>query len=335
MPIPMKQNMKIGAHLLRQKLKGRKYYPFIVEIEPLFACNLSCPGCGKIQHPTDILRKRLSVADVVNAVEESDAPMVSIAGGEPLLHPQIAEMVEALVKRKIYVYLCTNAVILLRRLDKFTPSEYFSFVVHMDGLKERHDEAVAREGVFDTAVEAILEAKRRGFRVTTNSTFFNTDSPKTVRNLLDFLNDELQVDAMMISPAYAYTKAPDQEHFLGVEQTRQLFREAFSDGKRKRWRLNHSPLFLDFLEGKRDFQCTAWGIPSYSVLGWQRPCYLMSDGYVSSYKELVETTDWSKYGRGKDPRCANCMAHCGYEPSAVIASMGSLRESLRALVSTH
>ncbi len=334
MPIPMKQNMRIGAHLLRQRLKGRKYYPFIVEIEPLFACNLSCPGCGKIQHPTDILRKRLSVDDVVHAVEESDAPMVSIAGGEPLLHPQIAEMVEALVTRKVYVYLCTNAVLLRRRLDKFTPSEYFSFVVHMDGLKERHDEAVAREGVFETAVEAIREAKRRGFRVTTNSTFFNTDSPKTVRDLLDFLNDELEVDAMMISPAYAYSKAPDQEHFLGVEQTRQLFREAFA-GKRKKWRLNHSPLFLDFLEGKRDFQCTAWGIPSYSVLGWQRPCYLMSDGYVSSYKELVETTDWSKYGRGKDPRCANCMAHCGYEPSAVIASMGSLRESLRALVSTH
>jgi hopanoid biosynthesis associated radical SAM protein HpnH len=334
MPIPLKQNMKIGAHLLRQKLKGRKYYPFIVEIEPLFACNLACPGCGKIQHPTDILRKRLSVDDVVNAVEESDAPMVSIAGGEPLLHPQIAEMVEALVKRKVYVYLCTNAVLLMRRLEKFTPSEYFSFVVHMDGLRERHDAAVDREGVFDTAVEAIREAKRRGFRVTTNSTFFNTDSPKTVRDLLDFLNDDLRVDAMMISPAYAYEKAPDQEHFLGVEQTRKLFRDAF-DGKRKKWRLNHSPLFLDFLEGKKDFQCTAWGIPSYSVLGWQRPCYLMSDGYVSSYKELVETTDWSKYGRGKDPRCANCMAHCGYEPSAVIASMGSLRESLRALVNTH
>jgi len=334
MPIPLKQNVRIGAHLFRQRLKGRKYYPFIVEIEPLFTCNLACPGCGKIQHPTEILRKRLSVDDVVNAVEESDAPMVSIAGGEPLLHPQIAEMVEALVKRKVYVYLCTNAVLLKRRLDKFTPSEFFSFVVHMDGLRERHDAAVDREGVFDTAVEAIKEAKARGFRVTTNSTFFNTDSPKTVRDLLDFLNDDLGVDAMMISPAYAYEKAPDQEHFLGVEQTRALFKEAFS-GKRKKWRLNHSPLFLDFLEGKRDFECTPWGIPSYSVLGWQRPCYLMADGYVSSYKELVETTDWSKYGRGKDPRCANCMAHCGYEPSAVIASMGSLRESLRAMVNTH
>jgi hopanoid biosynthesis associated radical SAM protein HpnH len=334
MPIPLKQNVRIGAHLFRQRLKRRTHYPFIVEIEPLFTCNLSCPGCGKIQHPTDILRKRLSVEDVVNAVKESDAPMVSIAGGEPLLHPQIAEMVEALVQRKVYVYLCTNAVLLKRRLDKFTPSEFFSFVVHMDGLRERHDAAVDREGVFDTAVEAIREAKARGFRVTTNSTFFNTDSPKTVRDLLDFLNDDLGVDAMMISPAYAYEKAPDQEHFLGVEQTRDLFKQAF-EGRRKKWRLNHSPLFLDFLEGKRDFQCTPWGIPSYSVLGWQRPCYLMADSYASSYKELIETTDWSKYGRGKDPRCSNCMAHCGYEPSAVIASMGSLRESLRAVVSTH
>ena len=322
MPIPLRQNLRIGSHLLRQRLKGNKYYPFIVEIEPLFACNLSCPGCGKIQHPTDILRKRLSVEDVVGAVEESGTPMVSIAGGEPLLHPDIDAIVAELIRRKIYVYLCTNAVLLRRRLDQFTPSHYFSWVVHIDGLGERHDAAVDREGVFDEAVAAIREAKAKGFRVTTNSTFFNTDSPKTVRDVLDFLNDDLKVDAMMISPAYAYEKAPDQEHFLGVEQTQALFREAFA-GKRKKWRLNHSPLFLDFLEGKAEFGCTAWGIPSYSVLGWQRPCYLMADGYAQSYKELVETTDWDAYGRGKDPRCANCMAHCGYEPTAVIATMGA------------
>ena len=335
MPIPVRQNVRVGTHLLRQRLSGRKYYPFIVEIEPLFACNLSCPGCGKIQHPTDILRKRLSVEDVVGAVEESGTPMVSIAGGEPLLHPDMDRMVAALVERKVYVYLCTNAVLLRRRLDRFTPSRYFSWVVHVDGLRERHDEAVDRQGVFDEAVAAIRDAKGRGFRVTTNSTFFNTDTPKTVRDVLDFLNDDVGVDAMMISPAYAYQKAPDQEHFLGVEQTRRLFRDAFSEGRRKRWRLNHSPLFLDFLEGRRDFSCTAWGIPSYSVLGWQRPCYLMADGYASSYKELVETTDWGSYGRGKDPRSANCMAHCGYEPSAVMATTRSMRQSLRALVSTH
>jgi len=335
MPIPLRQNIRVGAHLLRQRMKGVKYYPFIVEIEPLFVCNLSCPGCGKIQHPTDILRKRLSVEDIVNAVEESGTPMVSIAGGEPLLHPDIATIVKELTKRKVYVYLCTNAVLLRRRLERFEPSHFFSWVIHMDGLRERHDEAVDREGVFDEAVAAIKEAQARGFRVTTNSTFFNTDSPKTVRDLLDFLNDDLKVDAMMISPAYAYEKAPDQEHFLGVEQTRQMFSDAFADKRRKKWRLNHSPLFLDFLEGKVEFSCTAWGIPSYSVLGWQRPCYLMSDGYASSYKELIETTDWDAYGRGKDPRCANCMAHCGYEPSAVIASLDSLRQSLRALISTH
>jgi hopanoid biosynthesis associated radical SAM protein HpnH len=334
MPIPLRQNMKIGSHLLRQRIKGTQHYPFIVEIEPLFACNLSCPGCGKIQHPTDILRKRLSLEDIVGAVEESGTPMVSIAGGEPLLHPDMERIVAELVKRKVYVYLCTNAVLLRRRMDKFTPSRFFSWVVHIDGLRERHDKAVDREGVFDEAVAAIRQAKERGFRVTTNSTFFNTDSPKTVRDVLDFLNDDLKVDAMMISPAYAYEKAPDQEHFLGVEQTHKLFRDAFA-GKRKKWRLNHSPLFLDFLEGQTEFACTAWGVPSYSVLGWQRPCYLMADGYASSYRELVETTDWDAYGRGKDPRCANCMAHCGYEPSSVIATMGSLKESMRALVNTH
>ncbi|HXA30881.1 MAG TPA: adenosyl-hopene transferase HpnH [Acidimicrobiales bacterium] len=334
MPIPLRQNMKIGSHLIRQKLKGAKHYPFIVEIEPLFACNLSCPGCGKIQHPTDILRKRLSLEDILEAVRESGTPMVSIAGGEPLLHPDMERIVAELIRRKIYVYLCTNGVLLRRRLDRYKPSHFFSWVVHVDGLKERHDLAVDREGVFDEAVAAIREAKEKGFRVTTNSTFFNTDSPKTVRDVLDFLNDDLKVDAMMISPAYAYEKAPDQEHFLGVEQTRNLFREAFA-GKRKGWRLNHSPLFLDFLEGKQEFACTAWGIPSYSVLGWQRPCYLMADGYATSYKELIETTDWDSYGRGKDERCNNCMAHCGYEPTSVIASMDSLREGLRALVSTH
>jgi hopanoid biosynthesis associated radical SAM protein HpnH len=335
MSIPLRQNLRVGSYFLRQRLKGATHYPFIVEVEPLFACNLSCPGCGKIQHPTETLRKRLSVEDVVSAVEECGTPMVSIAGGEPLLHPDIATIVAELVRRKVYVYLCTNAVLLARRLDRFQPSRFFSWVVHVDGLRERHDAAVDREGVFDDVVAAVRLAKQRGFRVTTNSTFFNTDSPQTVRDVLDFLNDDLGVDAMMISPAYAYEKAPDQEHFLGVEQTRRLFAEAFGEKRRKRWRLNHSPLFLDFLEGKKDFSCTAWGIPSYSVLGWQRPCYLMADGYASSYRELIDTTDWDAYGRGKDPRCANCMAHCGYEPTAVIATIGSLRQSLRALVSTN
>ncbi len=331
MSISLKQRTRVGMYMLSNKLRRRKKYPLIVELEPLFACNLECPGCGKIQYPTEILRKRLSVEEAVGAIEECGAPMVSIAGGEPLLHPQIAEIVEQLVKRKKYVYLCTNGVLMSRKLDKFKPSKYFSWAVHIDGLRERHDLAVAREGVFDKAIEAIREAKSRGFRVTTNSTFFNTDTPETVRSVLDFLNDELEVDSMMISPGYAYEKAPDQEGFLPVDQTQKLFQESFKGGRRRKWRLNHSPLFLDFLEGNRDFECTPWGIPSYSVFGWQRPCYLMSDGYAETYEELIATTDWEAYGRGKDERCANCMAHCGYEPSAVFATLGSLKESLRAL----
>src|SRR5271154_219914 len=331
MSIPIRQNLRMASYLLRQRLAGNDKYPLIVELEPLYVCNLACPGCGKIQYPTEILRRRVSPEDAFAAIEESGAPMVSIAGGEPLLHPQIKEIVEGLIKRKRFVYLCTNAVLLRRKMDRFKPSPYFSWVVHLDGLKERHDLAVDRDGVFEEAVAAIKEAKSRGFRVTTNSTFFSNDSPKTIRDVLDFLNDDLKVDAMMISPAYAYQKAPDQDHFLGVKQTNELFRSAFADGKRKHRRLNHTPLFLDFLEGKVDYQCTAWGIPSNSLLGWQKPCYLMADGNEGTYKELIETTDWDAYGRGKDPRCANCMAHCGYEPSAVLATMGSLRQSLRAM----
>ncbi|MCY4631225.1 MAG: adenosyl-hopene transferase HpnH [bacterium] len=332
MGIPLRQAARVGAYMFANKVRRREKFPLIVEMEPLFACNLECPGCGKIQHPTEVLRKRLSVEECVGAMEECGAPMVSIAGGEPLLHPQIADIVEALLERKKFVYLCTNGVLLRRKMDRFKPSPYFSWAVHVDGLRERHDIAVAREGVFDEVVEAIREAKRRGFRVTTNSTFFNTDTPESVRGVLDFLNDDLGVDSLMISPGYAYEKAPDQEHFLQVTETRRLFREAFADGRRKRWRLNHSPLFLDFLEGKVDYQCTPWGIPSYSVFGWQRPCYLMADGYAETYQELIETTDWDSYGRGRDERCAGCMAHCGYEPSAVVATAGSLRQSLRALV---
>jgi len=333
MAIPMRQSARIGWYLISKKIRRVEKFPLIVELEPLFACNLKCHGCGKIQQPHDLLRQRMPVERAVAAIEESGAPMVSIAGGEPMMHPQIDDMVNELVKRKKYVYLCTNAELIRKRWDKFdfTPSPYFAFAIHIDGLRDRHDESVAKEGVFDEAVAAITFLKEKGFRVTTNSTFFNTDTPQTVIDVMNFLNDEVKVDQMMISPAYAYEKAPDQDHFLGVTETRELFAKAFAGGNRKRWRLNHSPLFLDFLEGKVDFECTAWGIPSYSLLGWQRPCYLMSDGYVSTYKELIETTDWSKYGRGRDPRCNNCMAHCGYEPTAVLATMGSLKQSLRAM----
>ena len=327
----VRQSTRMGLYLMRQRLAKREKFPLIVELEPLFQCNLACSGCGKIQHPEHELRRRMPVEQAIAAIEESGAPMVSIAGGEPLVHPEIHVIAAELIKRRKFVYLCTNALLLEKKLENFKPSPYFAWAVHMDGLRERHDASVEREGVFDKAVSAIKAAKAQGFRVTTNTTFFTHDSPKTVRDVLDFLNDDLKVDEMMISPAYAYEKAPDQEHFLGVAQTRRLFTAAFADGRRKKWRLNHSPLFLDFLEGKAEFDCTAWGIPSYSLFGWQRPCYLMSDGYAQTYKELLETTDWSSYGRGRDPRCENCMAHCGYEPTAVLKTTRSLRQSLRAL----
>jgi hopanoid biosynthesis associated radical SAM protein HpnH len=333
MTVPLRQSVRLGMYLARQRIRKVKRFPLLVELEPLFACNLACAGCGKIQYPAHILKQRMPVDTAISAIEESGAPMVSIAGGEPLIHPEIDVIAAELMKRKRFVYLCTNALLMKKKMDRFTPSPYFAWAVHIDGLRERHDRSVCEEGVFDAAVDAVREAKRQGFRVTTNTTFFTHDSPETVREVLDFLNDDLGVDQMMISPAYAYEKAPDQEHFLPVDRTRQLFREAFADGRRKRWRLNHTPLFLDFLEGKVDFECTPWGIPCYTIFGWQRPCYLMADSYAQTYRELVDETDWSQYGRGSgNPKCTNCMAHCGYEPTAVLATTGSLRESLRAMV---
>jgi hopanoid biosynthesis associated radical SAM protein HpnH len=334
MAMPMRQNLRLGAYLFKQKLAGRKQFPLVMELEPLFACNLKCAGCGKIQQPHTVLKQRMPVKQAVGAVEECGAPIVSIAGGEPLMHPQIDEIVRGLLDRKRIVMLCTNAVLLPKHLHRFKPHRNFAWMVHIDGLQERHDASVCKVGVFDEAVAAIKAAQAAGFRVMTNTTFFTTDTPQDVIDVLDYLNDELGVDNMQISPGYAYQKAPDQEHFLGVTQTRELFKKAFDDGRRKKWRLNHSPLFLDFLEGKRDFECTPWGIPSYSLLGWQKPCYLLDDGYAATWQEYLDTTDFSKFGRGNDPRCENCMAHCGYEPSAVLATMGSLKESLRAAVAS-
>ena len=330
--LPLHLSVKLGGYLLKQKLLRRDKFALVLELETLFACNLKCAGCGKIQHSASVLKQRMPVEQAVGAAEECGAPMVAISGGEPLMHPQMPDLVSELLKRRKFVLLCTNALLMRKHMHKFRPSRNFAWMVHIDGLRERHDESVAKEGVFDEAVTAIRDAKAAGFNVYTNSTFFNTDTPQTVIDVLDYLNDELGVDRVQISPGYAYEKAPDQDRFLGVTQTRELFRKAFADGRRRKWRFNHSSLFLDFLEGKVDFPCTAWGIPSYSLFGWQKPCYLMSDGYAKTYSELLEDTDWDAYGRGRDPRCDNCMAHCGYEPSAVLATMGSLKQGIRNLM---
>ena len=318
MAVQLQQAISVGKYIFTQKLMGKKKFPLVLMLEPLFRCNLACPGCGKIQHPLQILKKYLSPEDCFKAVEECGAPVVSIPGGEPLLHPQIDEIVSGLVARKKFVYLCTNGILLEDKLDLFTPSPYLTFSVHLDGLKEMHDHCVNKEGVFDTAVKAIKKAKAQGFRVTTNTTIFDGTKPEEMQEFFDFL-ETLNTDGMMISPGYSYEWAPDQEHFLKREQTKALFRSILSPWKtgQKRWNFNHNPLFLDFLMGEEDYDCTPWGSPSYSVLGWQKPCYLLNEGYYETYKELIEKTDWSQYGNKSDnPKCADCMVHCGYEPTA-------------------
>jgi hopanoid biosynthesis associated radical SAM protein HpnH len=321
--VPISQAWTVASYVAVQKyVKGRKRYPLVLMLEPLFRCNLACAGCGKIQYPDHVLSKRLSPQQCFDAVEECGAPMVSIPGGEPLIHPEIAEIVEGLVARKKYIYLCTNALLLKRKLDLFKPSKYLTFSIHLDGLKENHDTAVCRDGTYDIAVEAIKEAVKRGFRVCTNTTLFNHAKPEEVREFFDVAMD-MGVEGMMLSPGYIYEKAPDQEGFLHRDTSKSLFKAILSNPK-KSWKFNLSPLFLKFLQGDLDFECTPWGSPAYNVFGWQKPCYLLQDGYVKTFKEYMEDTDWSNYGNKSDnPKCQDCMVHCGFEPSAVDATFGS------------
>lgn len=335
MGINLQQAFEVGKYLVMQRLKGNKRFPLVLMLEPLFRCNLACPGCGKIQHPTDILVQNLTPEQCFKAVEECGAPVVSIPGGEPLLHPQIDQIVKGLIERKKFIYLCTNGILLEKSLHKFEPSPYLTFSVHLDGLQEEHDQAVDRKGVFEIAVKAIKAAKAKGFRVTTNTTIFDGADPQEVQKFFDFL-ENLGVDGMMVSPGYSYEWAPDQEHFLKREQTKALFREILAPHRagKKKWNFNHNPLFLDFLIGEKDYECTPWGSPSYSVLGWQKPCYLLNEGYYQSFQELLDQTDWDNYGHNSgNPRCADCMVHCGYEPTAAVdalkpANMGRAMGSL-------
>jgi hopanoid biosynthesis associated radical SAM protein HpnH len=324
MSIPAAQMAAVTRYVLQQRLAGREKYPLVLMLEPLFRCNLSCTGCGKIQYPVSILKRDLSVEDCLRASDECGAPVVSIAGGEPLLHPQIAGIAQGLVERGRFVYLCTNALLLERKLGEFRPDKHLSFSVHMDGPREEHDLAVCREGVYDVAVRAIRAALERGFRVTTNTTLFEGADPVRMRRFFDEMM-ALGVEGMMISPGYSYEKAPDQEHFLRRERSHKLFSRMLEQPKRS-WHFNQSPFFLQFLMGKRDFECTPWGNPTYNVFGWQRPCYLLQDGYARTFRELMEETEWSKYGRKSgNPRCQDCMVHCGFEPSAVRATFASPR----------
>src|SRR5450432_3489636 len=324
MGVPVSQMWTVATYVLRQKIKGRKRYPLVLMLEPLFRCNLACAGCGKIQYPAHILKKNLSPQQCFDAVDQCGAPMVSIPGGEPLMHPQIDQIVKGLVDRKKYVYLCTNALLLKEKLDLFTPSKYLTFSVHMDGQRDHHDFAVCREGTYEIAAEAITEAVKRGFRVTTNTTLFEGTDPKSVRSFFDEMM-QLGVEGMMVSPGYSYDKAPDQKHFLGKQKTRRLFGSILGKPK-KTWRFNQSPLFLEFLMGERHYTCTPWGMPTYNIFGWQKPCYLLSDGYADTFQELMESTAWEEYGtESGNPKCANCMVHSGYEATAVNDTFSSLR----------
>ncbi len=324
MAVPVSQMWTVASYVLRQKMAGNKRYPLVLMLEPLFRCNLACAGCGKIQYPAHILKTDLSPEDCFKAVDECGAPMVSIPGGEPLMHPQIEKIVEGLVARKKYIYLCTNALLLKEKLHLFKPSKYLSFSVHVDGQKEHHDFSVCREGGYEIALDGIRAAVDAGFRVTTNTTLFDGADPNSVRQFFDEMM-EVGVESMMVSPGYSYDKAPDQKHFMGRARIRRMFRAMLSNRK-KTWRFNQSPLFLEYLMGKRTYKCTPWGMPTYNIFGWQKPCYLLQDGYAESYKELMETTEWASYGtESGNPQCANCMVHCGYEPSSVDDTFGSLR----------
>jgi hopanoid biosynthesis associated radical SAM protein HpnH len=324
MPVPVTQMWTVATYVLKQKVARRKRYPLVLMLEPLFRCNLACAGCGKIQYPAHVLKRQLTPEECFAAVEECGAPMVSIPGGEPLLHPEIDKIVAGLVARKKYIYLCTNALLLKEKLDLFTPSKYLTFSVHMDGQKEHHDFAVCREGGYDIAIEGIRAAVARGFRVTTNTTLFDGADAKSVRAFFDEMM-ALGVEGMMLSPGYSYDKAPDQQHFLGRNKTRALFRKILSN-RAKRWQFNQSPLFLEFLMGRRQYQCTPWGMPTYNIFGWQKPCYLLQDGYADTFAELMESTKWEQYGtESGNPKCANCMVHSGYEASAVDETFSSIR----------
>ncbi len=317
MPVPISQIWTVASYVVKQKLRRRKRYPLVLMLEPLFRCNLACAGCGKIQYPGHILRRQLTAEQCFRAVEECGAPIVSIPGGEPLMHPEMPAIVRGLIDRRKYIYLCTNALLLKEKIEAgdYQPSKYLSFSVHMDGPKNEHDFAVCREGTFEQAVEAIRLAVERGFRVTTNTTLFEGADPDTMRGFFDEMMD-LEVEGMMLSPGYSYQKAPDQSGFLGRERTQELFSKILSRPKR-RWRFNHSPLFLRFLQGEIEYHCSPWGNPTYNIFGWQKPCYLLQEGYASSFRELMDSTDWDNYGHTKNEKCRDCMVHSGYEATAV------------------
>jgi hopanoid biosynthesis associated radical SAM protein HpnH len=332
MAVPLNQAIRVGAYVVKQHLIGRKRYPLVLMLEPLFRCNLACAGCGKIDYPAEILNQRLSVAQCMEAVDECGAPVVVIAGGEPLLHKEIAEIVEGAIARKKFVIVCTNALLLEKKMELFKPSKWFTWSVHLDGDQKAHDESVCQDGVYDRCVAAIGKAKAAGFRTIINATLFSNAEPERTARFFDDVMD-MGIDGISVSPGYAYERAPDQQHFLNRRKTKELFRGIFAARRKdkKRWAFNQSSMFLDFLAGNQQFHCTPWGNPTRTYFGWQRPCYLLGEGYTKTFKELMETTDWDQYGTGNYEKCADCMVHSGYEATAVTET---IRRPWKALAQT-
>ncbi len=314
MTLPLAPLVRIGAYTLKNQIKGGKY-PLVLMLEPLLRCNLACPGCGKIDYPDAILNQRLSYEQCMEAIDECGAPAVSIAGGEPLLHRDMPKIVQGYLAKKKFVIFCTNALLLKKKIDDYKPSPFFTWSIHLDGDQGMHDHAVDQDGTYDVAIEAIELAKSKGFRVQVNCTVFDGASSERLAGFFDEM--EKRGVEITISPGYSYERAADQEHFLTRERTKNFFRDVFKRGDGARaWTFTNSPLFLDFLAGNQTYECTPWSMPLRTVFGWQKPCYLVGEGYVETFSELMEGTDWDQYGVGKYEKCSNCMVHCGFEGTA-------------------
>ncbi|PKB81356.1 MAG: hopanoid biosynthesis associated radical SAM protein HpnH [SAR202 cluster bacterium Io17-Chloro-G9] len=322
---PAELAFRLALYILKNRLKGRKRFPLVTMLEPLEMCNLACTGCGRIREYKPVLDKMMPVEEALAAVRESGAPIVSIAGGEPTIHPRIDQIINSLVAEKYFVYCCTNGLLLERMLEKIPPSKYLSWVVHVDGMEESHDESVARKGVFKKAVQGIELALSKGYRVCTNTTVFRGSDISDLWEMFRFVGD-LGVEGSMISPGFDFEDAPDQDMFLTRRESQKMFQKLLSPAKTQGMRFYNNPLYLNFLKGERDYQCTAWSNPTYTVMGWRKPCYPLADEHVNDVNELYKPELWEKYGVGKDPRCANCMMHCGFESATIFQAVSSPRD---------
>jgi hopanoid biosynthesis associated radical SAM protein HpnH len=334
MRFPLSLTTTMVGYIAKKRLTRTPRFPLVLMLEPLHACNLTCTGCGRIREYEDTIKQKLSVEECLASVEEAAAPIVSICGGEPFIYPEIGKLTREIIKKRRHVIICTNGMFIQKKLHEFKPTSRLTFNIHLDGLRETHDKAVEREGVFDAAIEGINVAKKAGFLVCTNTTVYKETDINEIDALYTYLT-KLGVDGFLLSPAYGYS-AVQKTNPKGAAEiflTRDDIREKFKEAKRlfKKHKMNNSPIYLEFLSGERELSCTAWGNPTRNVKGWKGPCYLITDEHHDSFDGLINNTDWSKYGRGNDPRCEHCMVHSGFEASAALGVNGRLGDSLKML----